>query len=257
MIKKVLYKDNQYISYTEYGNPNGFPLLVQHGMIASIKSGDIFNNDLKDLARIICIARPGYGESSAIPMNNYRQWGEITSCVINELSLTDFDIFSSSAGAPYGYAVSSVCHPQVRNIYVYSGMPAFYDELVRENWPYPIQNGLSHSEWEKITYDMFFTNATPEMLNDIDIKDSMCNKCFGLAQEFRLRFENWGFDLSTVEAKVFMQHSKQDEVIPYRAAERTTLLLPDCILELLEEGPHFSFESYQQFITRTIIPHLS
>ncbi len=36
-MKRMLeYKDGNILSYAEYGDKNGFPILVQHGLIASI-----------------------------------------------------------------------------------------------------------------------------------------------------------------------------------------------------------------------------
>ena len=255
-MKRFLYKDNQYITYVEYGNPQGFPVIVQHGMIASIKSGALFSDHFKKHARIICLARPGYGESSPVLMENYKEWGTIVSRLADELSLSSFDVFASSAGAPYGYAVGCVCAGKVRNIFVFSGMPAFYDKQVQQHWPYPIQADLSQSDAQEIAHAMFFADASKEMLENDDVKDSIANNCFGPAQELRLRFSDWGFTPDDVKAKVYMQHSKQDEVISYRMAERTAALLPACSFELLETGSHFSVEAYQKFIEDTILPNI-
>ena len=57
-------------------------------------------------------------------------------------------------------------------------------------------------------------------------------------------------------AKVYMQHSKKDEYVPYSMAERTAKLLRDCELELLEEGNHFSKEGYESFLENTVIKNL-
>lgn len=255
-MKKFLYKNNQHIAYAEYGNPAGFPLIVQHGMIASIRDGALFGNHLGAHARILCMARPGYGESSPITMESYKEWGNVVACFANELSLAAFDVFSSSAGAPYGYAIGCACPDAVRNMYVYSGMPAFYDQQVQANWPYPITRNMTRTESEKIAYDLFFANVPEAVLESDDVRDSMMNNCFGVAQDLRIRFENWGFELSEVKAKVYMQHSKEDEVLPVEMAVRTSHLLPDCTLELLDHGPHFSVASFQGFIEQTIIRHL-
>ena len=68
----------------------------------------------------------------------------------------------------------------------------------------------------------------------------MMNNCFGVAQDLRLRFLDWGFGLSDVPEKVFMHHSKSDDFVPFKAAIRTAELLPNCTLEMANSGPHFS-----------------
>jgi hypothetical protein len=83
----------------------------------------------------------------------------------------------------------------------------------------------------------------------------MAHNCFGEAQNIRIRFNDWGFKLSEIDHKVFMQHSKKDG--PYRMAIRTAELLPNCELELLEEGEHFTKEGYESFMEKTILPNIN
>ena len=256
MINKLPYQDDKYISYAEYGNPAGFPVLVQHGMVSSIKDGSIFGDDLTKHARIICIARPGYGESSPVTLKNYREWGEMVSWLADKLHLTTFDVLASSAGAPYGYAVAAVCTGKVRNVYVYSGLPALYNEEIQAIWPYPFRKNMSESESKNIAYELFFAHVPEELMKNDDVRDSMMNTYFGVAQDLRIRFEDWGFKLSDVKAKVYLQHSKQDEVVPYKTVEITVDLLPDFTLELMEEGEHFSVESYQYFLEKRVLPNI-
>jgi hypothetical protein len=84
----------------------------------------------------------------------------------------------------------------------------------------------------------------------------MMHHGFGVAQDLRLRFIDWGFSLSTIQAKVFMQHSRCDDAVPFQTALRTSHLLPDCELELKEAGPHFSAEALDDFIQKTILKDL-
>ena len=85
----------------------------------------------------------------------------------------------------------------------------------------------------------------------------MANNYFGEGQNLRIRFKDWGFTLPEIKAKVYMQHSKKDDVLPYIMAERTAKLLYDCELELLEEGGHFTNEGYESFIRNTVIKNIA
>ena len=109
---------------------------------------------------------------------------------------------------------------------------------------------------QKLAHDLFFSHFTDEDLQKSDIRDSMMHHGFGVAQDLRLRFIDWGFSLSAIKAKVFMQHSKCDESIPYQTAVRTSELLPNCQLELKEAGPHFSAEALDNFIEKTMLKDL-
>jgi hypothetical protein len=66
----------------------------------------------------------------------------------------------------------------------------------------------------------------------------------------------WGFSLSDVKGKVFMRHSKCDDAVPFKTAVRTAELLPNCELELMESGPHFSNEALDDFIEKTMVNKL-
>ena len=47
------------------------------------------------------------------------------------------------------------------------------------------------------------------------------NNGFGIAQDFKLRCVDWGFKLSDVKQTVYMQHSREDNQVPFAAAELT------------------------------------
>ena len=250
------YKNGRRLSYADFGDRDGFPILLQHGLIASIEDEHLFDQLVRLHARVISIARPGYGESSPYELSCYAEWADIAAVVIQELGLGQFDLLGGSSGAPYGYALGCRFPEQVRNIYILSGMPAMYDAVVQSFWPYPPITDLRMPELEKSAHEWFFANLSPEALRQNDIRDSMMNNAFGVAQDLKLRSIDWGYSLSDVRQPVYMRHSKTDDSVPYRTAVRTAELLPHCELELTESGPHFSQEVLDDFICNTIAPHI-
>jgi pimeloyl-ACP methyl ester carboxylesterase len=253
MNQNIIYKNGHHLSYAEYGDKNGYPILIHHGLIASIDDHDLFESLIRSNLRLICVARPGYGDSSPYEMRDFAEWGEIISVLVEELSLAQFDVLGISSGAPYGYSVGNKFPDEVRNIFIFSGIPALYDEVVLSHWQYPPIKSRDIAEVEALAHQLFFCNLTMDDLKRNDIKDSMMNNCFGIAQDLMLRFKDWGFSLPDVKAKVFMRHSKTDNSVPFETAIRTAELLPNCELELLETGPHFSNEVLDDFIKQTII----
>jgi len=251
MKQKILYKDGKCLSYAEYGDQNGYPILVQHGLIASIEDVDLFGRLLQNHARLICMARPGYGDSSPYVMESFAEWAEIVAPLTSKLKLTQFDILGMSSGAPYSYAIGCRFSEKVRNIFIFSGIPALYDDIVLSQWPYPAIKNQNMAELKNLARELFFQNLTEDDLKKNDIRDSMMNDCFGVAQDLKLRFMDWGYRLSDVKAKVFMRHSKED--LPFTTAIRTAELLPDCELELVETGPHFSKEALDDFIEKIML----
>lgn len=244
------------LSYTEFGKPNGYPILVQHGLIASIKDGDLFEQLTSAGARVICIARPGYGESSAYEMHSVGEWGEMINELVSHLKLTQFDVLGISSGAPYSYAIGCALPESTRNIFIFSGIPAMYDDGVIAHWPFPVQKNAAVEEMKRLANDFFFSNLTAEDLLKNDIRDSMANEGYGIALDFRLRCMDWGFTLAGIKHKVIMRHARFDVNVPLICAELTAAMLPNALLKMEENDIHFSQETLDDFIGSAIIPRL-
>jgi len=252
MKQKTLYNNGNSLSYAEYGDKHAYPILVQHGLIASIDDGDLFERLIGLGTWLICIARPGYGESSPYILKNIGEWADLVSILVDELELSHFDVFGASSGAPYSYSIGYKFPNKVRNIYILSGIPALYDERIQSFWPYPVTRNTNIADMEKLAHELFFSNLSEADLARNDIKDSMMNNCFGIAQDLLLRGMDWGFKLSDLTEKVFMRHSKSDDAVPFITAEMTSRLLPACLFETRQNDPHFSKEVLKDFIDTVI-----
>lgn len=250
MRRAIHYRDGETLSYSEYGE--GYPILVQHGMIASIDDDHLFERLIRSGKHLICIARPGYGESSPYAMENMMEWGEIVSILMEELKFSKCDVLGMSSGAPYSYAIAYKLPESVRNIFIFSGIPALYDDEVIQDWPYPVNRNVTIPEMQKVAHEIFFPNVTGEDLLKNDIRDSIMNNCFGIAQDLKLRCIDWGFKLSDIKQPVYMEHSRTDQNVPFITAERTAKLLPNCHLTI-RDGEHFSKETLDDFLRNVVL----
>ncbi len=257
MQRLVAYEKDLLLSFADCGNPDGYPLLIQHGLIASIRDGELFERLSQAGLRLISIARPGYGESSPYVMPNLAAWGRLVAVVVDELKLAQFDVLGISSGAPYSYAISQALPERVRNIFILSGIPALYDSQIVARWPYEVDKTASLSDLQALAHELFFSNLSPADLQRNDVRDSMMNDCFGPGQDFKLRSQDWGFELSEVRALVRMQHSRADSQIPLVTAEMTARLLPNCRLEIREGGEHFSRAMLDDFFERVMAGYYS
>lgn len=252
----IRYKDGQCLSYMDIGDRDGFPILIQHGMIASITETDLFQVLLHSGARLVSVARPGYGESSPYLMKDIGEWADLVSTLSDELSLTEFDVLGMSSGAPYAYALGHKFPDKARNIFIFSGIPALYDGEVQSHWPYPITKEANLDEMQALAHELFFSNLSAEDLEREDIKDSMANDCFGIAQDLCLRGRDWGFCLEEVRQPVSMSHSLADDSVPFITALITSQRLPNCTLERRENGVHFSKAELDDFLCTTVVKNL-
>ena len=252
MKQTALYRNGSSLSYAEYGDKHGYPVLIQHGMVASIDDSHLFQRLIQSGTYLICIARPGYGASSPYPLVNIAEWADLVAVVVDQLGLSQFDLLGMSSGAPYTYSIAHYFPSRVRNVYIFSGIPALYDGKILSLWPYPVDKNAKIDELQKLAHALFFSNLSDDDLKQSSIKDSMMNNCFGIAQDLRLRCQDWGFDLSEVKARVYMQHSRWDAGVPVMTAELTARSLPNCILEVKDTDIHFSEAMLDEFI-RTVI----
>jgi pimeloyl-ACP methyl ester carboxylesterase len=257
MKQTIGYRNNHTLSYAEYGDKNGFPILIQHGLIASIRDSSLFTRLLDLGTRLICIARPGYGDSSPYEMKNMADWGEIVSVLTDHLELSHFDVFGISSGAPYSYSIANQLPHQVRNTFILSGTPALYDADILSCWPYEVNKHASMAEMQSLARQLFFSNLSQQDLEKEDIQDSIQNNCFGIAQDFRLRCNDWGFELADVPCSIIMRHSRADDSVPFITAQLTSKLLPNCRLDIRENDAHFSQPVLNDFIETIMAEHYS
>jgi pimeloyl-ACP methyl ester carboxylesterase len=247
-VTTLAYGDGQRLAYTDAGDPGGYPVLVQHGMIASIRDIHLFGRAIAAGGRVISIARPGYGESSPYAMHSIAEWGDVVATLVDALELAQFDVLGISSGAPYSYAIGARLPYRVRTIYILSGTPALSDAAIQALWPYPLTTGAAIPELQAVARAVFFPNPTEDDLARDDVRDSMSHDCFGIALDLRLRCRDWGFRLSDVATPVVMQHSRTDTQVPFVTAEMTARLLPNCRLVVREAGEHFSPALLSAFI---------
>ncbi|MEZ5277880.1 MAG: hypothetical protein R3F07_15980 [Opitutaceae bacterium] len=179
-MKNVRYKGNA-VSFTEYGRPSGFPVIIQHGLIASIEDGHLFQPLVDAGLRLLCVARPGYGSSTAFALRNIAEWAAVTEFLVTALSMKHFDILAMSSGAPYGYAIANGLRSRTRNLFIFSGTPALYNEEVRAIWPYPLDGDRTLPELQQLAHELFFPGVSEDTTVAKDVRDSMRNNCFGPA----------------------------------------------------------------------------
>lgn len=258
MVESITYNDDQRLDYARYGNPRDYPVLIQHGAIASIRDGELFEELLRQRRCVISVARPGYGESSPYQMRDIAEWADIVAVLLDKLGVEHFDVLGISSGAPYSYALGHRFPERARRIYILSGTPALYDDEILAHWPYEVQREASLTELQRVAHDVFFSQLPEADLMQPSIQDSMRNQGFGLAQDLRLRCRDWGFRLSAVRVPVIMQHSEVDEAVPVVTAALTAKMLPNCTLTLTQDGGHFSPEILDDFIKSVMVnsrPH--
>jgi pimeloyl-ACP methyl ester carboxylesterase len=101
--KEVIKLENgKTISYSIYGNENGSPILLCHGVNGTRVQAMKFADEANRLnLKIITPDRPGYGESTPSETREYLQWAEDINDFLEKLGLEKLGLMGISAGANY------------------------------------------------------------------------------------------------------------------------------------------------------------
>jgi pimeloyl-ACP methyl ester carboxylesterase len=231
--------NNLKIGITEFGDPNGEPVLYFHGFPGSGNDGNLFdfnNIGIASNTRIIGIDRPGIG----------------------------FSILGISGGGPYALACAYAIPERLHSVSIISGMGPFdYQEsMIGKAMLVPKQNrfvrrlialGLKAGAMkspdklkEKIkktlpAADIKYLSQPNKMSLLIDI----FNDCFsqglkGYLYEAKLYRRKWGFNISEINTNVYLWHGTSDNNVNIELAKRIASEIPNCKSTFIENEGHFS-----------------
>ena len=124
--------DGRKIGYAQYGDPEGKPIIVLHGIIGSRLENALFDTNAKALgARIIGIERPGIGLSTPDPrplkQRRVLDHAKDVEALAEHLQLEEYAVLGMSGGGPYAlgcaYALpSSAAKPRLKAVGVVTGL---------------------------------------------------------------------------------------------------------------------------------------
>lgn len=131
--------DGRMLAYSEYGDPEGQPILYFHGSPSSrLEAGLLEPAAMRPKARIIAPDRPGFGRSEFKPGRKLEDWPEDVIELANALELDHFAILGVSGGGPY-VAICALKIPQrLGTVGIVSSLcpadaPGVVDSMRRQN----------------------------------------------------------------------------------------------------------------------------
>ena len=247
-------KGNQY-EYDTCGSENGYPVLYMHGAIPMPFSKGLLDIAEKYNLYLIAIQRPGYGASSRLKYKNIYEYAGMLKELISSLQLKNFDVMGLSAGSPYCYALAAAYPQLVKGVNICSGIPLVnVKEIYRmnarqEKFLFFLSRHLPASIIGKYGVKAIEAQERKKGWKDTVDGESMDDifqkyvypNWYGLGQSTNLQYKNWGFAADSISNHFYIHHSRDDEMIPFEIARKSTGLLKNC--ELFEyEGEEHSSE---------------
>lgn len=118
--------DGRRVTWCEFGDPRGWPLVYCHGTPGSRLEGALFMRAAATRGiRIIALDRPGYGATPPLPERALGDEVDDIRALLDTLGVSRFDVLGFSGGGPYALACA-VRHPdRVRRVGLISSMAPF------------------------------------------------------------------------------------------------------------------------------------
>lgn len=108
-------RDRRVITFHEYGDERGFPILALHGTPGSRLKYTAAHAEAKRLGlRLICPDRWGYGRSDCHPAPRLAAYADDAGQMLDRLGVNEFSVVGISGGGPYAAAVAAALGWRVR-----------------------------------------------------------------------------------------------------------------------------------------------
>ncbi|NNM60339.1 MAG: alpha/beta hydrolase [Legionellales bacterium] len=220
--------------------------------------------------RLIGIDRPGMGLSTPEPNRTLLSWVDDIVCFANVLNIDTFSIIGHSGGTPFAAACAYQIPQRLKGVAIVSGMAPLDNLEANIGMPMSrrLVNGLIKTFPCLITPMLTMTQRMlkkpdgkmmQQMLkqlptldqavfNDSDYRAKLISGTLeafrqgkkGLAQEMKLLFKPWGFELEKITCPITVWHGSLDIQAPLSHAQIYANLISQVTLKILPDEGHHS-----------------
>lgn len=280
-MQTITLADGRTLAYDTYGDPDGAPVIFNHGFSDSrlIRNPDAALTESLGV-RVIAADQPGVGGSSPKPNRTMAEWADDMEQLADHLELSTFAVAGHSGGAPHALAIAARLPDRVTHGVLaspvgpfdkdgYSHMLAMKDlklvvrihrfqHLLR--WAYKldvkkaqkdIDAYLAETAKEDPSDAATFT-ASPEQRDMF-----VANFSAGMEQgeegifELTLALWNWGFDLSDVPQHFDVFYGDADDILEPAMPKQVAEQLPNSTAHVWPGAGHYGFvdaDRWRQFL---------
>lgn len=268
--KTIKLNDGRAIGFAEYGVPNGGPIFYFHGLCGSRLEMSRFHDiAVTEGYRLIALDRPGMGLSSMDKKRSILSWVKDVESVADHLGIEKFSVIGHSGGAAYVAACAYVIPQRIQRAAIVSGMAPLDDPeanigMVRGRrvvnsliktmpWLSPMMMRLTLlmlKNPDKMMAQMI--KQLPEvdqvLFRDPDSCKAIMNSTIeafrngiaGPADDMKLLFKPWGFNLERIVCPITVWHGTLDTQGPISHAKIYARLIPNAELNIIENEGHHS-----------------
>jgi pimeloyl-ACP methyl ester carboxylesterase len=271
--RTVTAKDGRTLAYVEVGDPNGPLVIHNHGGPSSRLEARLFADAAaKHKLRLLCMDRPGIGQSSPQANRSYAGWAGDMKAMADALGYRTFGVTGWSEGGPWALAAAAYIDPdRLRHVTNIAGgcYGAFGDNWAADRLSKAdALGGFLAMHFEPgfrlmyaalgITAEHFRATYCKELLKAVNEYDrqilrrpgfdiafsEMSAECFaqgseGLVRDSELLYRNWAFDVSNIERPVHVWQGLADTLVAPFINQTVAQRMPGAIWHPVEGAGHF------------------
>jgi len=265
--------DGRRLGYLEYGDPDGLPVLLFHGLPASRLQGHPDRSIAADTGvRLIGVDRPGYGLSDYQPNRALLDWPADVAALADGLGLDRFAIVGISGGGPYAAACAWKIPERLSAVTLVSPMGRLADDaetlanmpwisrfmlslaqrnegslrlpgtvlrMVARHWMGGYL-GVMNAHLPAVDRKIYHRPAVQALIR-ADLLEAFRNGPDGAVHDIVLLARPWGFTPRDIHMPVQLWHGEQDTTVPIRIARSLAASIPDCRPHFLDQAGHYLF----------------
>ena len=255
--------DDRTLAYTEYGSPDGTPVLFFHGTPGSRRFAQLFETTAQSHnIRLLTYDRPGYGLSSPWPERTVQETDQSVNSVLDDAEIDTAGVIAFSGGAPYAFASAATLPERIDRLDIVSGATPpnvtdeqpFVQQLLRgmaTTTPRLLRAAFRAQVWVARHQDPSFVVSqyttgdtadtipghAAEMVRE-DFLEAFRDHRRGAVLEFCHAANGWDIEFDDIDIGVRLWHGSEDTNVPLTAVQRFKSVLPNARLQVLSDADH-------------------
>jgi len=286
-LNSITLDNGRTLTYSEYGNNDGEPIFICHGLNSSGLEAKVFSHLISDdNFRIIGIDRPGMGSSSFQKDRSILNFTKDITAVADKLAIDKFTIVGISAGASYALAYAYKNPERLNSCHIISGLGTIEENFhilnndnkkfitLSKKYPWivqPIFWMLMGRHSKKKEKSEKFLNNIIQSLDQVDknslnepiirslfieaFRQSYLQGVKGVAYDALLSYSKpWGFNLEKIKHDhIYLYNGAKDASIPIKMGEQMHKSLQNSTYNLYQDDGHLSIVVNQMADIKTNI----
>ncbi|ODQ98432.1 hydrolase [Mycobacterium intermedium] len=276
-------RDGRTLSYAEYGDRQGFPIVNAHGGLACRLDVEAAAEVAQECGvRLISPDRPGIGRSDPKAGRTVRDWAGDVVELINALDIDRFAAMGWSLGGQYAAALGCVLPARVTRVAIIAGMVPLTESDAVEGLPAFDRMYLKLSQrapWlaRQCLYAMGFaaTCAPPlygrlaaHSLGPADaavlraqgygtfarMSREALRQPEGVVEEYRVMVRPWGFEPEDLQVPVDVWAGTEDQLLDAKWTRQLAERIPNATVHLVPGGHFLAHHHYAEIFAGLKLP---